>query len=83
MPERRKGSGDKSLDLELRDKIIETHNDVKHLVEWAKTHDTSDNDRFTLANKKIDFVRDFAQKHIYIGLGGITVVMIILKLFLK
>ena len=70
------GTERRHVELELRDKIIETHTDVKHLVEWAKTHDKSDNDRFEAAFKRITWV----EKTAYLGIGGLSVLSIILKM---
>ena len=47
------------LEPELRDKIIETHNDVKHLIEWSKTHTKDDDNRFDIVRKEIEVGKKF------------------------
>ena len=60
-----------------RDRLLtEVHSDMRHLVEWAKTHDKSDNDRFLLVNTKVSWVEKIA----YMGIGGLGILSIVLKL---
>lgn len=47
------------------DILIEIKTDVKHIVEWSKTHDKNDNDRFL----KLDKDNAWRDKIIYGGLG--------------
>lgn len=60
-----------------RDRILsEVHSDVKHLVDWCKSHEYSDNERFKLANIRIGWIEKVA----YVGIGGLGVLSVILKL---
>ena len=60
-----------------RDRLLtEVHSDMKHLVDWAKSHDKSDNDRFKVANTRISWIEKVA----YLGIGGLGVLSVILKL---
>lgn len=62
-----------------RDRMLtEVHSDMKHLVEWSKSHDTLDNNRFKAASDRIDWLEKVA----YLGIGGIVVMEVIIKLFL-
>jgi len=63
------------MELELRDKIIETHTDVRHIVDWAKAHDQSDNLKFEQANKRIGWIEKVA----YMGIGGLALLNIVIR----
>ena len=65
-----------SQDQVNRDRLLtEVHSDMKHLLDWARTHDTSDNDRFDAINKRTAWVEKIA----YCGIGGLAVLNIVLK----
>lgn len=66
------------MDLDTRDKIIETHTDVKHLVQWAKEHTIEDNARFKVVHEKIAL----GEKIIYGAMGVFIFIEIIIK-FIK
>jgi len=60
-----------------RDRLLsEVHSDMKHLLEWAKTHDNSDNTRFKAIGDRVSWVEKIA----YVGIGGLAVLNIFLKL---
>jgi hypothetical protein len=48
------GKERRKMDSDLRDVIIETRNDVRHIADWAKKHDGDDVKRFDLVNKEIE-----------------------------
>jgi hypothetical protein len=59
-----------------RDRLLsEVHSDVKHMVEWAKSHDQSDNNRFKAIGERVSWVEKVA----YLGIGGLAVLNIVLK----
>jgi len=59
-----------------RDRMLsEIHTNMKHMTEWAKSHDQSDNDRFKIANSRVAWIEKIA----YMGIGGLAVLQIILK----
>ena len=61
-----------------RDRLLtEVHSDVKHMVEWSKSHDQSDNDRFKIANARISWVEKIA----YLGIGGLAMLQILIRIF--
>ena len=72
--ERRQSS---KMDLELRDKIIDTHSKVASIIKWMESHDTKDDKRFE------DLIKDnhWRDKVLYGGLGGIAVLTFILNWF--
>ena len=60
-----------------RDRLLsEVHSDVKHMVEWAKTHDSSDNNRFKTINDRVSVIEKVA----YAGIGGLAMLNIFLKI---
>ena len=67
------------FDQEVYTKIIETHQDVKHIREWSNTHDKADNERFTIANKRIAWIEKVA----YVGIGGLAALEFITKIIFK
>ena len=59
-----------------RDRLLsEVHSDMKHLVTWAKEHDTSDNNRFKTIGDRVSWVEKVA----YLGIGGLAVLNVFLK----
>lgn len=69
--ERRKGN---MFSKDFYDKMMEVHNDLKHMVKWSQDHDSQDSERFADANKKIDWVTKVA----YMGLGGLAVLQVLI-----
>ena len=63
------------MDLELRDKIMETHGDVKHLVKNFEAHVIDD----ATNNKEIKGKLEFHQKVIYGGIGILGAIELISK----
>ena len=61
-------------DKEFYDKMMEVHNDLRHLVSWTKEHDEKDNKRFEETNRKVDLVTKVA----YMGLGGLAVINVLI-----
>ena len=60
-----------------RDRLLsEVHADMKHLVEWAKSHDKSDNEKFKLIGDRVTWIEKVA----YTGIGGLVVLNVFLKL---
>jgi len=60
-----------------RDRLLsEVHTDMKHLVEWAKSHDKSDNEKFKVIGDRVSWIEKVA----YTGIGGIVVLNVVLKL---
>jgi len=60
-----------------RDRMLsEIHTDMKHLTDWAKSHDQSDNNRFQIVEKRITWI----EKTVWVGIGGLSLIMIVLKL---
>ena len=60
-----------------RDRILsELHSDMKHLVEWSKTHDQLDNNRFKFIGDRVSSIEKMA----YLGIGGLAVLDIFMKL---
>lgn len=57
------------------DKMMEVHNDLKHMVKWSKDHDERDDIRFNDTNKKVDWVTKVA----YMGLGAIAVIEVLIN----
>lgn len=70
------GKERRKVDLEIRDMIIETRNDVKHMVSWAKEHNEDDNRRFALVTKEIEV----GKKVLWGGVGVLAAVEFIMKL---
>ena len=70
--DRRKGL----MDLELRDKIIETHSDIKYLIKAFGEHIMSDDKRHAEISKKIEF----HQKVIYGGVGILAAIELLNKI---
>ena len=68
---------DYRVDLEMRDKIIEMHSDVKHMVKWSEEHERKDDQRFNDVNKDIEN----GKKIVYGVGGGLAVLEILAKLF--
>ena len=63
-----------------RDRLLtEVHRDIKHIVEWAKSHDNFDNERFKNANTRISWIEKVA----YIGIGGLAVLNILVRIIFK
>ena len=61
-----------------RDRMLsEIHTDMKHMLDWAKSHDTSDNDRFRTLGDRVSWIEKMA----YGGIGGLALLNIILKMF--
>lgn len=65
-------------DKEFYDKMMEVHNDIKHIVSWSKDHDDQDDKRFESVNKKVDWTTKVA----YMGLGGLAVIQVLIN-FIK
>ena len=65
------------MDLELRDKIIDTHSKVSGIMKWTEGHDIKDDKRFD----KIDKENQWRDKVLYGGLGGIAVITFLLNLW--
>ena len=60
-----------------RDRLLtEVHANMLHIVDWTKRHEEYDNQRFLIANSRISWV----EKITYIGIGGLGVLSIILKM---
>jgi len=60
-----------------RDRMLsEIHSDVKHLSNWAREHDQSDNNRFEMVNKRVSWIEKVA----YMGIGGLAILNILIKL---
>lgn len=73
--ERRKVS---RMEDAIRDKIIETHTDVKHITEWAKNHTIDDDKKFATITSDINN----GKRIIWGGVGIISAVELIMK-FIK
>lgn len=59
-----------------RDRMLsEIHSDVKHITEWARKHDQSDNDKFKSIGDRVSWIEKMA----YGGIGGLALLNIILK----
>ena len=72
--ERREGM---SNDWIERDRLLsEVHSDVKHIVQWAKEHHEDDDRRFKIVGDRVSWIEKIA----YTGLGGISLLIIILKM---
>ena len=63
------------MDKETLKIIIETHNDVKHIVKKIDEHIVLDENRF----KKINEDNDFLKKIVYGGIGILIFVEFIIK----
>ena len=60
-----------------RDRLLsEVHTDMKHLVEWAKTHDRSDNEKFKVIGDRVSWIEKVA----YTGIGGLAVLHVLFRL---
>lgn len=73
------GEERRSLDKDWveRDRLLsEVHANVGHLVDWAKTHDKEDKDRFGLANARISWL----EKVVYLGIGGLAMLNILVSI---
>lgn len=66
-----------SFEPDIRDKIIETHTDVKHLIKWSESHTKEDETRFEKINKDVDN----GKKVVYGGIGGLMLLEFIMKFF--
>jgi len=65
------------MDLELRDKIIDTHSKVSGIIAWIPKHDEKDDKRFeALANEN-----RWRDKVLYGGIGGIAVISFLINLW--
>jgi hypothetical protein len=71
-----KGEERRKVDSDLRDIIIESRNDLKHMVEWSKGHTSEDNTRFKLINDKVSKIEQF----VWMSAGGLALLTVFLKL---
>lgn len=60
-----------------RDRLLsEVHSDVRHMVAWSKEHDEDDDKRFKIVGDRVSWI----EKTVYIGIGGLSLLMVVLKL---
>ena len=70
------GKERRKVDNDLRDIIIESRNDLKHMVEWSKGHTREDNERFKTVNDKVTGI----EKMVWMSVGGLALLSVFLKL---
>ena len=59
-----------------RDRLLtEVHQDVKHIVAWAKQHDEDDDTRFATVSTDISW----GKKIIFMGIGALAIIELIVR----
>ncbi len=75
-PERRVNT---NMNQDDRDLIIRMDQNLINLIRWTENHANEDSDMFTEIKKD----NEFSKKVLYMGIGGLFVLQVALKLFFK
>ncbi len=63
------------FDKDFYDKMIDTHQDVKYILDWNASHKKEDDTRYLEIKTKTEFLT----KCVYVGIGGFAVLELLLN----